>query len=435
MIPSRRFVLLVALGIVPALFGMAWQGMAVVAAIWDVSLVVLLGVDLFLRPRPEALEIRRQVEDILSLARPTEVQLRLRWHGRRTLRLALVDAPPERMEVSGARQRFDLPAGGVVDTHYRLRPLQRGEGSFGDLHLRLRGPLGLCWILHQRRAPQRVKVYPDLATLTDGLDALIRRPDAGDLRARRRPTEGREFDSLRDYVPGDDIRRIDWKATARRGLPITRQYRPDQHQDIILMLDCGRQMRPRVGNHRKLDHAVNAALSLAHVALEQRDKVGLIVFHHEVVGFVPPHGGREQRMRLTEQLFHVEPTLTESSYPAAFDALARLTHRRALLVLFTDLPDEASARPLLDRLSLLRGRHLPLVVCQRDTELEQAATSVPRSEREAYRRVAAGKLSREREGLRHHLLSGGAQVIEAPAPELTLCTVERYLQIKGRGML
>ncbi len=435
MIPSRRFVLLVALGVLPALLGMAWQGMAVVAAVWDLLLIVLLGVDLYLRPRPEALEIERRVEDILSLASPTEVLLRLRWHGTRALQLGLRDAPPDQMEARGQQQRLALPGGGAIDATYHLRPLHRGEGHFGNVHLRLRGPLGLSWILHQRVIEQAVKVYPDLATLTDGLDALLRRPDAGALRARRRPTEGREFDSLRDYVPGDDVRRIDWKATARRGLPITRQFRPDQHQDIILMVDCGRQMRPRVGHHRKLDHAVNAALSLGHVALEQRDKVGLVVFHHEVIGFLPPHGGRQQRMRLVEQLFHVQPTLTESSYPAAFDAISRRFHRRALLVLFTDLPDEASAQPLLDRMALLRGRHLPLIVSLRDVALERAATAVPTTEKEAFRRVAAAQLTGEREALRHRLLSGGAQVIEAAAPELTLRSVERYLQIKSRGML
>ena len=314
-------------------------------------------------------------------------------------------------------------------------PHHRGEHRFGDLHLRLEGPLGLA--LRQHRVPlaQAVRVYPDVTALMRDERALLAARTLGARRLPRRAQGGREFDRLREYVAGDDVRHLDWKATARRGQPVTREYRPEQNQDVILMLDCGRHMRPKVDAQTKLDHAVSAALTLAGVALSRGDRVGLVAFGHSVDAWLPPRKGRDQLLRIVDALYPVEASLAEADYHAAYDALGRRALRRALIVTFTDLLDEDASRVLLARTERLRPRHLPLVVTVADGGLAKVAHGRPDDREGALRHVAAARVLRDREATVRRLALGGALVVDVPAEDLTAATVSRYLEVKASGRL
>ena len=455
MVPSRRFVLLVAAGLVPLVLGLVWGPGVALGVAWDLGLAVLLGVDLARAPRPARLSVTREVEDVLSIGVPATVTLRLRWRGRRRAAVRLVDAPPEGFTVTaasgatdpatgaagapdrigGARGTLVLPAGAEGRQRYRVVPHHRGEHRFGDLYLRLEGPLGLALRLHRVPLAQAVRVYPDVTALMRDERALLATRTLGARRLPRRVQGGRAFDRLREYVAGDDVRHLDWKATARRGQPVTREYRPEQNQDVILMLDCGRHMRPKVDTQTKLDHAVSAALTLAGVALSRGDRVGLVAFGHAVDAWLPPRKGRDQLLRIVDALYPVEASLAEADYHAAYDALGRRALRRALIVTFTDLLDEDASRVLLARTERLRPRHLPLVVTVADGGLAKVAHGRPADRDGALRHVAAARVLRDREATVRRLALGGALVVDVPAEDLTAATVSRYLEVKASGRL
>lgn len=435
MVPSRRFVLALALVLVPLALSLLWRPMAGVAVGLDALLLALLGLDLLRAPKPSALEASRECETVLSLRVPSTVRLELLWRGASRARVHLVDSPPAEATTTGHRATLGLEPGTATTFEYRLTPHRRGEHAFGDLYLRLEGPLGLALRTHRVPLSRVVRVYPDITTLIRNEAALVASARAHRRRGRRPPDQGRTFDRLREYVAGDEIRHVDWKATARRGEPVTREYRPEENQDVILMIDCGRQMRPRIGNETKLDLAVDTALTLAHVAMERGDRVGLVVFGDTVKTHLPPRRGRDQLMRIVDALYHVEPTLAEPDYHAAYDELSRRALRRALIVTFTDLADEDSSRVVLARTRLLRPRHLPLVVTVADTELLALAEAIPSGRAEAYRRIAAARVVRDQARSFHLLSRSGALFLNVPAAELSAATVGRYLSIKAQGRL
>jgi uncharacterized protein (DUF58 family) len=247
--------------------------------------------------------------------------------------------------------------------------------------------------------------------------------------------DGAEFDYLREYSPDDDYRKIDWKATARHQRPMTRQYDLERSQTLMLVLDAGRMMCAEIGAMSKLDYAINAALLLAYVAVERDDAVGLAVFADELETFVPPGKGLRQVGLLADQLYAVQPVLREPNYGEAFAYLRRRTQRRALVVTFTDLIDREASAQLLANVLALAPRHLPLVVTLRDDRLDALARLRPDEARQAYERAVATDLLAQRRLALAALRAGGALVLDAAPRDLTVATVNRYLEIKARAAL
>ena len=223
--------------------------------------------------------------------------------------------------------------------------------------------------------PWTATVYPGIPTAT--LRALplreLRRREAG-LRTVRRPGEGRLFEGLREWVPGDETRIIDWKATARRGKTIARQYEDERRQQVMIAIDAGRMLTAEVDGVPRLEAVITAALHLAGAAVEADDDVGLLVFADTIQRYIVPARGRRALRAVLEGLAAAEGRLVESDYPAAFRYLAAHNRKRALTVLFTDVIDRTASDALVAHAASLRPRHLPLAVTLRDPALEALAT-------------------------------------------------------------
>jgi uncharacterized protein (DUF58 family) len=216
---------------------------------------------------------------------------------------------------------------------------------------------------------------------------------------------------------------------------VTRVHGQEQSQTVLLALDAGRMMATKLDALAKLDHAIHAALLVAYVALRSGDKVGVIVFADDVLSFVPPHSGREQYRRILEALATVEasPSYVDFRRLAAF-VRARVP-RRALLVMFSDLLDDSQAQPLAEQAAALRAKHLPLCVTMNDPVADALAFAPASSSDDVYRRAAAAALLEDRDAIRVHLRKAGVGLVEAPAAELAIATVNRYLDIKSRHAL
>jgi uncharacterized protein (DUF58 family) len=438
MIFSRRWLLLFALGLIPLLLTGFSRGYLSLALAWDGLLFSLALADWMLFPPLETLSIEREVDDKLSLGASNPVRVRIRNGSDVPLHLELRDSPPDSIlsDLPGTPFQFALEAGARQAAVYHLTPHARGDYAFGDVYLRVRGRLGL--VQRQRRipAPQAVKVYPNLMEAAKfNLMARRGRLQQVGIRAARLQGAGREFESLRDYLPDDEMRRIDWKATARRGKLVARQYEVEKSQNVLLVLDVGRTMLAEIDGIQKLDYAINAALLLAYVATLSEDKVGLLVFADTVQAYLPPKKGRAQVYAILEALYNARATLAEPDYRSALAYLAGRWRKRSLMVCFTDLWDPDSSRQTITELAALQPRHLVAAVTLLDTKVLRAASQEATSARVVYEKAVATQVLEDRQKAAGALTQRGVLVVDAPADKLSAELVNRYLEVKERMML
>src|SRR5688572_7612573 len=256
------------------------------------------------------------------------------------------------------------------------------------------------------------------------------------LRHLRQRGAGTSFESLREHLPGEDHRRVDWEATARRGRLIARRYEVERSQSLVLMVDAGRLMTAEVaGGFPRLEYALNAALVLAHVAVSRDDRVGAMVFADRLQGFVPPTRGHGALARVTSILAAAEGRLAEPDVEGAFRHLAARGRKRSLLVVFTEVVDPETSAALLAHVARAAGRHLPLVVTLRDRDLEREAALPVTGPEEAYRRAAAEELLHGREQALALLRRRGVSVLDADPSGMTAAVIDRYLDLKARLLI
>jgi uncharacterized protein (DUF58 family) len=437
MVPSRRWLLGAAALALVAPAGLWWPGALTVMLVLDIAWVVAGVADALAAPGARALEVRREAPVAFSLGRRFIIRYRWRHTGRRRLRVHVKEHLPE--PLGGAAtplRRLELPAHATVEEQLELEPVRRGIGPGGTIDLRILGPLGLAWRQSRIEAPWTAMVYPSLrgAWLRALPIQAIRRREAG-LRSVRHRGEGQLFEGLREWVPGDDTRTIDWKATARRGKPIARMYEDERRQQVMLVVDAGRLLTAEVEGVPRLESVISAALHLAHAAVEHDDNVGLLVFADTIQRYLPPGRGRRSLRAVLEGLAAAEGRLVESDYPAAFRYLAARSRKRALTVLFTDVIDRTASEALVAQTATLRPRHLPLAVTLRDPAMEALASARPAGPAQAFERAAAEELLGAREAALGEMRSRGVMVLDVLPAGASSALVERYHLLKRKGML
>jgi uncharacterized protein (DUF58 family) len=440
LLPSGRWLrgaLGLALGgaVVAVAAGGAWWPAAWLAA--DALWLLALALDAWRLTGPNQLpDVTRDAPPAFSVGRTLPVRYHWTAPGR-ALRVRVREVLPEPLGgiPSGFREVVVRPGPPTVE-RLDIQPVRRGAGVGGRIVIRVLGPWGLAWRQATLDRPWGTTVFPSLA------GAVARslphrqagRREAG-LRAVRRPGEGRLFEGLREWVPGDDTRLIDWKATARRGKPIARQYEDERRQQVLIVIDAGRLLTAEADGVSRLESVVQAALQLAHAAVEHDDNIGVMVFDDEVRRYVAPARGRRALRAVLETLATVEGRLVEPDYPAAFGYLARRNRRRALTVLFTDVIDRAASAALVAQTASLRPRHLPLAVTLRDPALERAAAARPAGVAAAFERAAAEELLTAREEALGAMRQQGVLVLDVPPAGAAAAVVARYHDLKRRGAL
>jgi uncharacterized protein (DUF58 family) len=248
----------------------------------------------------------------------------------------------------------------------------------------------------------------------------------------RRTGEGTQFESLRDYQHGDPLRHIEWKATARRGKPISKNYEVERSQNVMVMIDTGRLMTSEFRGMSRLDYVLNASLMLSYVALRHGDSVGVLAFSDRIETFLPLRRGPGVSRRMLEALHSVEPRLCESDYRMAFRFLATRSRKRALVLLFTDVLDRRASGSVLSYMSNMARHHRPLCVTLSDPEIAELARSRPGSVRDTYVKVVATDLVRARENALRAMQRRGVSTLDVPPDGLTVATVNKYLALKRR---
>lgn len=437
MLPTRRWFVGAALLAAVAPTAAWWPEAGAWLLALDLAWLLAFALDARRAPDPRRLEVSREAPAAFSVGRTFPVRYRWRHGERRPVTLLVREMLPEPLGgADGPRRVLEVPPGVALEERLEIRPVRRGLGSGGAMDLRTLGPQGLAWRQGRLLLPWQATVYPNL--IAASLRALpvqaARRREAG-LRAVRRPGEGRLFEGLREWVPGDDTRIIDWKATARRGKPIARQYEDERRQQVLLLIDAGRLLTAEIDGVPRLESVIDAALHLAHAAVEHDDNIGLLVFADTIQRYVAPARGRRALRAVLEGLAAAEGRLVESDYPAAFRHLAARSRKRALTVLFTDVVDRTASDALVAHAATLRPRHLPLAVTLRDPALEALATARPATTSQAYERAAAEALLDAREAALADMRGRGVMVLDVLPHAASAAVVERYGQLKRRGVL
>jgi uncharacterized protein (DUF58 family) len=439
--PTRRLAALAALA-APVWLLSWWPWGTWVATSVVLALVVAVLVDLVLLPTVGQFTVEREATTTAGLGDPIDAQYVVHADWRPT-RVRLFDQLPAAVEREGAMPLVpvaDERMGGTASERtvpVRLFGRERGVHALGPVALEVEGPLGLMRAVVRWPMDDVLTVAPSIAGVRRyRLLALQHRLTDLGVRSIRRRGEGTTFSAMREYVPGDDPRRIDWKATARRQSVIVREHTIEQGQTILIAVDAGRLMTQLAGDLPRFEHALQAALVLADVALHSGDRVGLMLFDDAVRAFVPPARGAETLSRLREALIPARASLVEPDYAAAFRTLAARHRRRSLVVLFTDVIDPRSSGALVAHTTRSAGRHLPVVVALRNDALVAAASPADRRTTSAlYESAAAEELLSAREEALQQMRRAGVDVVDASPTQLSAAVVNRYLEIKARGVL
>ncbi len=396
----------------------------------------LLAIDYRLAGRVSRFDVRREHDSKLSLGADNPIHLRVLNRGQRPVHFSIRDEPPDAFVADTRILKGQAAGRGRWQAVYRVRPVRRGDYQFGDINLRWQAPLGLMMRQGHVPAANPVKVYPNLLNVRR-YEILLRRNRLQELGLRntRVMGQGTEFERLREYLPDDEYRRIDWKATARRHRPVTIEYQSERSQNIMLALDIGRLMQSPVAQMAKLDYVINAALLFTYVASGKGDKVGMMTFADDVHQFLRPRQGRSQFYRMLELLYAVEAQAVEPDYRRALAYLAAKQRKRSLIVLFTDLSGGIGMQSLVAHISVLARNSLPLVVTISDPDVHRAARQVPDDSLRVYQRAAAAQLLDARKVILEDLERQGVLTLDVPADHLSIAVINRYLELKARTRL
>ena len=410
--------------------------------IWDGVFLLLWLQDLLRLPKPSQLELQRVWHSPPSLGVRSKVSVELHNFGPRPVFARVTDETPGSLRREPPVVELAAPAGLSAGAEYEIVPAQRGDLRLGQLYMRYQSALHLAerWAIAETSAT--VRVLPNLDQAKQQTLYLIRtRQVAMERRRKRVRGLGREFESLRDYRPGDEFRNISWTATARRSKLITRVFQVERSQTVWIVLDAGRLLREQIVRGgaglrlSKLDYAVDAALALAQVAMHSGDRVGLLAYGREIQQNRNAGRGALHLHSIVESLALVHAEPYEADHGRAAQALLSEQHRRSLIVWITDLAETAGVPDVVEYALQMTRRHLVLFAAVGQPDLNERAARRPESEEDMFRYIAAIEIVQRRELLLRRLRQQGVLAMELMPGALAAALVNQYLDIKDRSLI
>lgn len=420
-----------ALGLTP--FAWAYNGVLLMAALWELLSIA--------RAR-RSLRCEREVNEVMEIAAQSQVSIIVTNPTDLPLSVSVKDEPPFDFQWEAPDKRTDqilpllsapLPPRSQVQLHYFVTPMRRGEFKFGEVHLKLSTPLMFVWLPLKFTLPQTIRVLPNLVQARK-YALLMKKFRLREMGFRPTPLKGAgtDFASLRDYLPDDDPRWIDWNATARRGKLVSKEFELERGQNIVAVLDAGRVMATKLDGLTKLDHAVNAAAFILYIAYRLDDRVGLLTFAERIRNWLPPLRGVKHWDAILQALREIEPQLVEADYSNAFTRLLQNLPRRSILLIFTDLIDPDTSEALITHAKLLAEKHLVIVVALSDYELRSILNEPIDEPADIYKQAAAVAVLNDRLRAIAQLRESGITVLDTSPEAIFKSLLEHYLLAKRR---
>jgi uncharacterized protein (DUF58 family) len=433
---GRRFFLITLLGLLWSIPAFWDARFLLVMAAWDLCAVIAWAVDLARLPRADRLVLGRSWAHPPSLSNATEVALELRNESSVAIECSVLDDLPKSLIPLSPELIIQAPPRDSASAHYTVRPLERGDVKLGAAYLRYRSGSQFAERWARADLAQTIRVFPDLEDAKRHNIYLSRaRQIELEKRLIRQRGVGRELESLREYQKGDEFRNICWTATARRGKHVTKLFQVERSQAVWIVMDAGRLLRTRVGELSKLDLSVNAALSLAQIALYSGDRVGLLVYGRNVQQRVGLGRGLSHMRAIIESLASAREEVAEADHLRAASALLQLQRQRALIIWVTDLADTSMTPEVIEGASRILSKHLLLFTVIAQTDLNELASRTPESVEELYEVAAAQEMVHRRETLIGKVRNQGALALEIAPSRLTTVLVNQYLEVKERNLI
>ncbi|MEN6424154.1 MAG: DUF58 domain-containing protein [Phycisphaerales bacterium] len=436
MLPSARLILLV-MGAAPLfLAGALYEGATAVGVLYLMILALYTGLDALLLPRRGRIVVNRDIPRRVSVGYPTVASLTVHNRARRRVEIQVAQDCPEELDISPELSRTVIPAGGTADLEFRLTARQRGDHQLGRIFVRVLPAGGLLYRQFITDLPTPVQVFPNLMNVRR-TELLVRRGASYEqgLARLRSVGQGFEFESLRRYVQGDEMSRIEWKVTARRADLIVKNLEPERQQSILVAIDVGRATAGEFEGLSRVDYLVNATLMLAFIALRQRDQFSMVAFSDRIESYLPPVTGVKGIERVAQALHRLQPRLVESDYGAACQFLGFKNRKRSLLCVMTDVIDRQASDVLIGYMVRFARYHLPLAVTLSNPEIHRVAHEPLATCEDPYAKAVSLDVLAAREEALIVMRRKGVSVLDVPPDRLTPELINRYTQIKATRRL
>ena len=434
MIPTTRLVRFIVLGSPLWILAFALPAGWLAGVAYLLILAVVCVLDYRSMPKADGLEIEREFGRF-ALGSVTDVRVSLRNRSKQFIELSARDELPAGLEQVTPIPEMRRPGNTECEFAYQIRPVRRGRYQLDTLALRIRRPGAFMEKQIRVSIPAEVRVYPRFSTSDEyHLLARISQRDEDVRRPRRVHVRGTDFESLSTYYPGEDLRLVDWKVSAKRGHLVTRNLQTERGQQISIMIDSGRLMALKIGEFSRFEHALNATVMLSYVAQKRGDAIAVSTFSDRVESFVPPTRGTSIMPRVLESLSTVEVKQVETDYWQVVAQVMDKLKRRSLLIMMTDVLDSAGSAGLLLNLTRAASRHLVLCVVLTEPKIAAIADSAPRTIEETYLKAGAAHLKLQRQLALEKMRSRGILTLEASPEKLTVQLIRRYLEIRRANL-
>jgi uncharacterized protein (DUF58 family) len=413
-------------------FFLPWLG--VVPALAGILLLVLFLLDyLLLFGRRRGIQAARKTPERLSNGDENEILINLESGYPFPVSVDIIDEIPFQFQERNLVFHAPLPAAGQRTVRYTLRPVKRGEYDFGRLNLYVSGPIGFVQRRFRFGASQMVPVYPSFLQMRRfQLMAISNRLSEIGVKKIRRIGHSMEFEQIKDYVKGDDMRTLNWKATARKGQLMVNSYTEEKSQQVYCVIDKSRGMKMPFRGLSLMDYAINASLVLSNVALLKQDKAGVVTYAEEISAFLPANRQATQMQRILDLLYRQKTRYLEADYEKLYSLLRNRITQRSLVVLFTNFESLTALHRQLVYLRRIARHHLLLVVFFENTELRDRMKQPAENLEEVYVQTIAAKFAYEKKLIVRELQQHGILSIFTAPENLTVNTVNKYLELKAR---
>lgn len=365
---------------------------------------------------------------------PVEIHLENKYSFK--INIEVIDEIPVQFQKRDFKKKLSVLGSGSRSFTYLLRPVRRGEYFFGKLHLFSSTKLGMAKRRSSWEDRQMVKVYPSLIQMKKyALLTIDNRIPAPGLKKIRKIGHTMEFEQIKDYVHGDDIRTINWKATAKHGEFMVNQFQDERSQPVYSIIDTGRTMKMPFSQMSLLDYAINSSLAFSNIAIKKKDRVGLMTFSEKGGKMISPNSKASHLNILLEQLYNTETEFLDTDFALLYAEIKRKITQRSLLMLYTNFEHISGLQRQLPFLKAIAKKHLLVVIFFENTELEAMVNTPADSIPEIFDQVVAEQLSFEKRLMVKELQKHGIQTILTPPEDLSINTINKYLEIKRRGIL
>ena len=419
------------------LLGFALAPMIVIGRVLVAALGMMLVVDIVLLYRGGAsLDAARSMEERLSNGDVNEVRIRIGSRYDFEVHAEIIDELPVQLQVRDLVFHRDITAGGHVELRYEVRPVRRGEYAFGVVNVLVASPLRLAQRRYRLAGAQTVPVYPSYIQMRKyELLAISNRLQEAGVKRIRRVGNTMEFDQIREYVSGDDYRTVNWKATARRAGLMINQYQDERSQQVYCIIDKGRSMKMPFDGMTLLDYAINASLVVSNIAIHRGDRAGLLTFAKRVDTFIAADRRRIQMRGIVEALYRQTTDFRESDMEAVYAQGRRAITTRSLVLLFTNFDTLSGMQRRLPALSAMARNHLVVVIFFENTELRELLDTPARTTEQIYNKAIGEKLALEKKQIVKELALHGVHSILSAPENLTVDTINKYLEVKSRRLI